>query len=99
MGAPDTSPQPYEIVPVEHLGDPAWAIKCADGDLIAVGCLRRDALQFAAAPDLYDALNELENALLDGLCNYGLPDFDTNRMERARIQARAVLTKARGESC
>lgn len=60
---------------------------------------RADAYQIIASSDVYDALDELENALLDGLCNYGLPDFDTNRVERARTQARAALAKARGESC
>jgi hypothetical protein len=64
--------------------------------LVTGYALKPDARLIAAAPDLYAALAELEAAILDGLCNSGLPDFDRERLERARIAARAALEKARG---
>jgi hypothetical protein len=56
-----------------------------------------NARLIAAAPELYEALAELEAALLDGLCNSGVPGFDPDRLERARFAARSALAKARGE--
>lgn len=49
------TPGPNTAIPSDHLGDPAWAVRCHDGDLLAVGCLRGDALLYAAAPELLDA--------------------------------------------
>jgi hypothetical protein len=51
----------------------------------------------AAALTMYEALEELNDALDDGLCNSGIPGFDSGRLGRAQDAARAALALARGE--
>src|SRR5690606_17536523 len=46
------SPAPFTVEPADHLGDPAYAVRAADGDLIAVGMVKADAHLLAAAPDM-----------------------------------------------
>lgn len=57
-----------------------------------------DARLIAAAPDLLEALRELNEAFDDGLCNSGTPGFDSNRLGRAQVQAVAAIAKAEGRS-
>ncbi len=75
-------------------------LSAIDGTTICVS--PENARLIAAAPDLLAALAELEAALFDGLCNSGVPDFDPERLERARIEARAAIArtsiKAGGET-
>lgn len=52
------TPGPHTVEYAEHLGSPAYAIRAADGDLIAVGLLRGDADLFAAAPALLSILRD-----------------------------------------
>lgn len=60
------------------------------------GDVDANARLIAASPELLDALVELEDAVADGLCNSGIPDFDPDRLERARVNACAVIAKAKG---
>jgi len=53
---------------------------------------------FAAAPDLLEALRELNGALNDGLCNSGTPGFDSGRLGRAQDAAVAAIARAEGQS-
>lgn len=88
---------PHSVVSVDHLGDPAWAVRAADGDLIAVGCLKADAQLFAAAPDLAEAAETALEALLGMqrvLAGQGL----MVGCENPAIPAlRAALSKALGQ--
>lgn len=56
-----------------------------------------NARLIAAAPELLAAVTELEDAIADGLCNSGIPDFDPDRLDRAREAARAAIAKALGQ--
>lgn len=46
------------------------------------------------ADKVLDALRELADALDDGLCNSGTPDFDSGRLDRALTIARDAIVKA-----
>lgn len=50
------TPGQHTVVEADHLGDPAFAIRAADGDLVAVGMIKADAVLFAAAPEMLEAL-------------------------------------------
>jgi hypothetical protein len=57
-----------------------------------------NATLIAAAPTLYEALAELDDALEDGLCNAGAtPDYDPTRLDRAVEAARKSLRLANPE--
>jgi hypothetical protein len=75
------TPGPHTVEAAEHLGDPAYAIRAADGDLIAVGMLKGDADLFAAAPDLLTALQTAVSLYGDGFAN------DVRELCRAAIAA------------
>jgi len=49
-----------------------------------------------AFPDLLEALEELNAAISDGLCNAGSPGFDADRLDRAQTSASAAIAKAKG---
>jgi hypothetical protein len=81
------TPGPNTIVQADHLGATAYAVvEGEDGDLLAVGCLKGDALLYAAAPELYHYL-ELALAVLDR----------ANVAWGGESVANAVLAKASGE--
>lgn len=56
------TPGPHTVIYAEHLGDPSFAVKAADGDLIAVGCLQVDAFLFAASTMLLEAADDAVKA-------------------------------------
>lgn len=56
------------------------------------------AALMVAAPELLEALRELNDALNDGLCNSGIPGFDSGRLGRAQDRADALIAKAEGRS-
>lgn len=58
------TPGPHTVVAADHLGSPAYAIRAADGDLIAVGLLRGDANLFANAPRMFEALQTIKASLV-----------------------------------
>lgn len=87
MSGPHFTPGPHSVEYAEHLGDPAYAVRAADGDLIAVGCLKPDADLFASAPALYGALEAIVRAWGN--------EADESIAHR---QAEAALKLARGES-
>lgn len=82
---------PHTVEYAEHLGSPAYAIRAADGDLISVGMLAPDAKLFAAAPDLFAALDGCLNLLCDG-------DRDVLARRPDTAKGLAALAKARGEA-
>ncbi len=49
------------------------------------------ATKDATIERLAKALAELSDAIMDGLCNSGIPDFDPDRLDRAIDAARAAL--------
>ena len=53
------TPGPHSVKQSYHLGDQAWNVVASDGDNVAVGCLKADAMLFAAAPKLLALLIEL----------------------------------------
>jgi hypothetical protein len=57
-----------------------------------------NARLIAAAPELLEALRELNAALNDGLCNSGIPGFDSGRLGRAQDAATVAIAKAEGQS-
>lgn len=61
-------------------------------DVRGIDCA--DARLIAAAPELLEALAELNAALDDGLCNSGTPGFDSERLGRAQDAARAAIAAA-----
>lgn len=85
------TPGPHTVVEAEHLGDRAYAVSADDGDLIAVGCLKGDALLFAAAPELYEALEKCVGKLRKALTHAGNADF---AVDACCEQFEAALAKA-----
>ena len=86
------TPGPHVVEYQQHLGDPAYAIRAADGDLIAVGMLKGDADLFAAAPDLLLALQEMLST--HSMENIGVGA--SMRRVQAKEQARAAIARATG---
>ncbi len=85
---------PFTVEHAEHLGDPAYAIRCADGDLIAVGCVKGDADLFAAAPDLLEALQRSAEGWANAIELGLLPPQHVAAATILRDEARAALSKA-----
>lgn len=112
MIGPSFTPGPNAVVPVDHLGATAWAVQASDGDLIAVGCLRGDALLFAASPDGYEAGAEAIvalNAMMDAWFDYhdahsltqpvtGAAGNAFDKALAAREKLEAFVAKSRGET-
>ena len=82
-----------DITNADHIALYLEANKPLDSNVSWLACRIIEAHEVRTMP-LLEALRELEDALLDGLCNEGLPDFDPSRLERARDQARAAIRKA-----
>ena len=82
------TPGPYTVTEALYRGDTVYGVRAADGDLIANGCLKRDAELFAAAPDLLAACR----TLLDAYNEQTTP----THMEWRAIEA--AIAKAEGRS-
>lgn len=85
--------------------DPNWHIVTNDTRIRVVANVRiepgnvsdkHNALLITAAPELLEALTELNEALDDGLCNSSAPGFDSKRLGVAQDAARAAIARATG---
>jgi hypothetical protein len=93
------TPGPHTVEYAPHLGDPAYAIRAGDGDLIAVGLVKGDADLFAAAPGLLSALRAAHKTIasMGADLEVAAPqsiNANTYQDELRRISA--TLTKATG---
>lgn len=86
------TPGPHTVEYQPHLGDSAYAIRAADGDLIAVGLLNGDADLFAAAPELLSMVRELVDVY------WGDGDSDPKNPPQIIKRANALIARATAAS-
>lgn len=86
------SQAPWTPEPCDHLGDSAFALRCGDGDLIALGMIRCDAQVAGAAPDMLAALFEADAAIRAVNAGFGATVFNP----AATALVREAIAKATG---
>ena len=91
------SPAPFTVEPADHLGDPAYAVRAADGDFIAVGMVKADADLFAAAPDLLSALNALLVQVKETSAWDDAENGEDYALTSAVVEAEKAIAKAEGK--